>query len=159
MKKMLVGLFSFFAIAIGIQQASFAACPCQTQTEPCPCAKPCNPCACNKTVCEDFLNCTSMEDYFCRIGLNECQKDQARKAIEEFKCARNGINANGKCESKCECRIYRRALKDLDCKMKNIITQCQKSDYKSVRHDVKDKVKCCHKCLINPFKRCKCACK
>lgn len=168
MKKMLVGLFTFFAMAIGIQQMSFAACPCQMQTDPCSCAQPCNtccdscakPCNCDCGCCEDWLTCKCMEDYLCRIGLNECQKCEARKAVEEFKCETNCLRANNcKCESKCDCRCYRKALKNLDCKMKNIITKCQKADYKCVKNDIKDKVKCCHHCLINPFKHCKCACK
>lgn len=184
MKKTLVSLFTLIALAIGIQ-ASFAACPCQTCPDPCPCAKPCDPCAapcnpcatpcdpCNKcdcgcpcksccdcNCCENWLNCKCLEDYFCQIGLNACQRAQALNAIEEFKCATQCIRANGcKCESKCDCRCYRKALRDLDCKMKNIITKCQKPDYKCVRKEIKDQVKCCHHCLINPFKRCKCCCK
>lgn len=147
MKKVLVGLFTLIAMSIGM--ASFAACPCQ---------QPCNSC-CNSCVpcCEDWLNCACVEDYFCRIGLNECQKAQARCAIEQFKCATACIRGKGcQCESKCECREYKKALRDLDCKMKQIITCCQKDDYKCVKNEVKDKVKCCHKCLINPFHRCKC---
>lgn len=157
MKRTLVALFTLIALSIGIQ-ASFAACPCK----PCdPCAKPCPACPCDCTVpcCEDWLCPSAVENYFCKIGLNECQKCEARKAVEEFKCETKCIRANGcKCESKCDCRTYRKALRDLDCKIKMIITKCQKPDYKCVRKEVKDKVKCCHKCLINPFKRCKCAC-
>jgi hypothetical protein len=156
MKKVLVSIFTLVALAFGIQ-ASFAACPCQTN--PCPCAKPCNPCDCTSPCCEDWLCQSAIEDYFCRIGLNECQKAEARKAIEEFKCETACLRVNNcKCESKCDCRTYRKALRDLDCKMKMLITKCQKSDYKIVRKEIKNKVKCCHKCLINPFKRCKCAC-
>ncbi len=177
MKKTLLALFAVVAIAVGVQ-ASFAACPCQTSSNPCPCAKPapcdpcakpcdpcakpapCDPCACNEPCCEDWLCPQVVEDYFCRIGLSECQKDEARKAIEEFKCSTSDLRGNGcKCESKCDCRAYRKALRDLDCKMKTLITKCQKSDYKCVRSEVKGKVKCCHKCLINPFSRCKCSCK
>lgn len=155
MKKALVALFTFVALSFGMQ--SFAACPC-CQTDPCPCVKPCEPCCC-QPCCEDWLNCAMVENYFCKIGLNECQKNQARIAIEQFKCATQCLRANGcNCETKCECRAYRKALKNLDCSMKNIITACQKSDYKCVKSEIKDKVKCCHKCLINPFKRCKCAC-
>jgi len=149
MKKTLVMLFTLIAMSIGIQ-ASQAACPCQTQ----------NPCPCVKIGCEDFLCPQSMEVNFCKMGLNECQKDQARIAVAQFIADTSCIRANGfKCESKCECRAYRKALKTLDCSMKNIITKCQKADYKCVRNEVKDQIKCCHKCLINPFKLCKCACK
>jgi hypothetical protein len=155
MKKMLVSMFTLAALAFGIQ-ASFATCPCQSDCDSC--AKP-SPCDCTSPCCEDWLCTSAVEDYLCRIGLNECQKTEARKAIEEFKCETACLRANGcKCESKCDCRTYRKALRDLDCKMKMLITKCQKSDYKTVRKEIKDKVKCCHKCLINPFKRCKCAC-
>lgn len=157
---MLVSLFTLVALAIGIQ-VSYAACTCNPCAQPCdPCYSSCDPCGCAcpcGCCCEKWLNCKCLEDYFCRIGLNECQKCEARKAVEEFKCCTKCICANGcKCESKCECREYRRALRDLDCKMKNIITRCQKPDYKYVRREVKDQVKCCHKCLIWPFKRCTC---
>lgn len=159
MKKMLVSLFTLVALGFGIHQASFAACPCQ-QSEPCPCAKPCNPCDCKQPCGEAWLCPQAIEDYLCRIGLNECQKVEARSAIETFKCETSTIRAkNCKCESKCDCRTYRKALKKLDCSMKNIITKCQKADYNSVKSEIKSEVKCCHKCLINPFNRCKCSCK
>lgn len=154
MKKTLVALFSLVALTISVQ-TSQAACSCQSS---CPCQ---SACTCNYTncCCEDWLCPQSLEDYLCRIGLSECQKDSARSAVEEFKCKTQAIRDNGcKCESKCECRAYRRALRDLDCKMKTLITQCQKDDYKCVRKEIKEKVKCCHRCLINPFKRCKCKC-
>lgn len=161
MKRTLVSLFTLIALAIGIQ-TSFAACPCTQPCNPCPCAKPCNPCDCGCqcepcNCCEVWLDCQCLQDYFCKIGLNECQKCEALKAVEEFKCCTQCLRAKGcKCESKCDCRKYRRALRNLDCKMKNIITTCQKDDYKCVRKEIKNKVKCCHKCLINPFYRCKC---
>ncbi len=163
MKKTLVALFTLVALSIGIQ-TSFAACPCSNPCDPCdPCAKPCDPCAkaCEPCgCCEEWLDCKCLENYFCKIGLNECQKDEARKAVEEFKCKTQCLRGKDcKCETKCECRTYRKALRDLDCKMKLIITKCQKDDYKCVRKEIKKEVKCCHKCLINPFKRCKCACK
>ena len=149
MKKMLASLCTLIALSIGIQ-ASQAACPCQAQ-DPCPCVT---------KSCEDFLCPQQMEDLFCKIGLNECQKVQARIAVSQFMSDTECLRSTGyKCESKCECRAYRKALKTLDCSMKNIITKCQKADYKCARNEVKDQVKCCHKCLINPFKRCKCACK
>lgn len=132
--------------------------PCDKCAKCDPCCDPCNKCCdtCDP-CCETWLNCECLEDYFCRIGLSECQKAEALKAIEEFKCETECLRAKCcDCESKCDCRTYRKALRDLDCKMKNIITKCQKSDYKCVRKEVKDQVKCCHKCLINPFKRCKC---
>lgn len=153
MKKRLVCLLTLIALAIGVQ-TSQAACPCKIIQVTCPCS-----CACT-TTCEDFLCPQTMENYFCKIGLNECQKDQARIAVCQFQTETACLRANGyKCESKCECRAYRKALRNLDCKMKNIITNCQKADYKCVKVEVKDQVKCCHKCLINPFKQCKCACK
>lgn len=155
MKKTLVALFTLVALSIGIQ-ASFAACPCSTPYNPCY-AAPCTPCC--DCCCEDWLNCVCVEDYLCRIGLNECQKAEARCAVEQFKCDTQCLRAKDcKCESKCECRTYKKAVRDLDCKMKQIITQCQKDDYKCVRKEIKDTVKCCHKCLINPFYRCKCGC-
>lgn len=156
MKKTLVALFTLFALAISVQ-TSQAACPCQTQIAPCPCmqADPCNCAPCG----EAWLNQYAVEDYFCRIGLNDCQKAQAMNAIEKFKCETKCLRANGcKCESKCECREYKKALRNLDCDMKKIITSCQKQDYKCVKDEIKDKVQCAHKCLINPFHRCKCAC-
>lgn len=159
MKKTLLALFTLVALAIGIQ-TSFAACPCSKHCDPCVKPAPCG-CACAMTPCaEDWLCPQSIEDYFCRIGLNECQKDEARNAIVKFECATQSMRENGcKCENKCECRAYRKALRDLDCKMKLIVTKCQKSDYLAVRQEIKDKVKCAHKCLISPFHKCKCACK
>lgn len=148
MKRMLIFMGVMVAMLVGVQ--TFAACPCE---------KPC-PCSMNQPCCEDWLCPQAVENYFCRIGLNECQQDEAAMAIEQFKCKTQCERAKGcACENKCECRAYRKALKDLDCKMKQIITSCQKSNYKCVKHDIKDKVKCCHKCLINPFSHCKCACK
>lgn len=160
MKKTLVAVFTLVALLIGVK--SFAACSCNPCSKPCDtCVKPCNPCdCCKQPCCEGWLCADKVEDYFCRIGLSECQKCEARKAIEEFKCQTQCIRAKDcKCESKGDCRAYRKALRDLDCKMKLIITRCQNDDYKCVRKDIKDKVRCCHKCLINPFKRCKCCCK
>lgn len=154
MKQTLIALFILTTLTVLNIQPSFAARRCNS------CAKPCSDCFCPYKPCkcsEGWLNCNCLEDYYCRIGLSECQKCCARKAVEEFKCNTQGYNSKGyKCESKCECRKYRRALRDLDCKMKNIITECQKSDYKSVRQEIKEKVQCCHKCLIWPFYRCKC---
>ena len=164
MKKTLVALFTVVALSIGIQ-ASFAACPCQ-KADPCPCAKPCDPCAKPCDPCatsapcgEGWLDCQKLEEYFCKMGFNDCQKADALKAIEEFKAETACLRANGcNCESKCDCRAYRKALRTLDCKMKTIVTKCQKSDYNCVRKEVKNDVKCSHKCLINPFSRCKCSC-
>lgn len=154
MKKTLVVLFTLLALSIGIQVTFAECCPCQKQNT-CDCGCLCEPCNC----CEGWLDCKCLEDYFCRIGLDACQKAQALKAIEDFKCCTQCLRAKGyQCESKCDCRTYRQALRDLDCKMKNIISQCQKNDYRFVRSEIKDKVKCCHKCLINPFYRCKCDC-
>lgn len=155
MKKTLVALFTLVALAIGVN-ASQAACPCQSDPEPCKA----DPCDCVQPCGEAWLYQSSVEDYFCKIGLNECQKIQAQMAIEKFKCNTACLRANGcQCESKCECREYKKALRNLDCEMKKIITTCQKADYKCVKNEIMDKVKCAHKCLINPFHRCKCACK
>lgn len=141
MRKTLValGLFTLLTLCV---QATFAACPCARSStllfcrdvqrlaeasNPCPC-----PCDCAKEpCCEDWLNCKCVEDYFCRIGLSECQSRSQKSyrtiQMRQFKCLRV---KRCNCESKCECREYRRALKDLDCKMKNLITKCQKSDYR-----------------------------
>jgi hypothetical protein len=149
MKKTLVAWFILAAFFINIQVVN-ADCPCQSNfcffgnSSDC-CFDPC---------CEDWLCPYKIEDYLCRIGLNECQKCEARKVIEQFKCRTHCNRAkNCKCETKGECRAYRNALRTLDCQMKLLITQCQKSDYRYVRKDVKNQVKCCHHCLINPFKR------
>lgn len=153
MKRTLFTLLALIALSIGTQ-VSFAACPCNKIVEPCSCSCPTMPC------CEDWLCPIAVEDAFCKIGLNECQKYEARKAVDEFVCKTQCVREDGcECESKCECRIYKKALRELDCKMKNILTKCQESDYKCVKNDIMEKVKCCHKCLINPFHRCKCACK
>lgn len=150
MRRLLVTLFMLIAFVLGVQNVN-AACSCKMQA---------CPCSCTNITCEDFLCPENLENYLCKIGLNECQKEQARVAISQFLADTQCLRANGyKCETKCECRAYRKALRDLDCKMKNIITKCQQEDYKCVRTEVKDQVKCCHKCLINPFKRCKCACR
>ena len=107
----------------------------------------------------DFLCPEIIENNFCKMGLNECQKVQARIAVARFIDETTWMRANGfKCENKCECRACRKALKTLDCSIKNIITKCQKAGYKCVEKDVMAQVKCCHKCLINQFKLCKCAC-
>lgn len=192
MKKTLV-LFGILATMLfGVQ--TFAACPCAQPSCPCqaacpapcpvaaPCCPTCNnsPCTCpssccNKCSCEDWI--CRMEELFCKIGLNECQKEQARRAIAQFQCDTKCLNLCSTgcgctcgsgcncgcgnkccCESKCDCRQYKRELKNLDCEMKKIITKCQKSDYKCVKSEVKDQVKCCHKCLIWPFSLCKCCC-
>lgn len=149
MKKILVSLFTLFTLAFVSAQISFAACPyknCQVLPFGCTCSPCCDCC------CEDWLNCLCFEDYFCYMRLSECQKCEARKAIEEFKCCTQCLRAkNCKCESKRECRQYRKALRKLDCKMRNITTSCQKYDYKCVRKEIKDKIEYCHKCFIWPF--------
>lgn len=170
MKNMFLALFTLTILFFGVRV--FAACPCQIDCSPCPCpaspcaqpcqttccdpcecVSPCNPC-CN---CEEWLDCNYLTDYFCRMCFNDCQKAAALNAIERFKCCTQCLRAKGyQCELKCECRAYRRALRDLDCDMKNIITRCQRPDYRCVRREIKDKVKCCHSCLIWPFKLCKC---
>lgn len=179
MKKTLVALGLLMTVVFGAQQ-SFAACPCAQPcpspcpvetpcppppcpvATPCPCpeATPCNPCDTKCKSCEDWLS--RLESYYCRIGFNECQKDQARCAVNQFLCDIKCLNItdnNCGCESKCDCRAYKRALKNLDCEMKKIITKCQKSDYKCVKKEVKDQVACFHKCLIWPFSLCNCNCK
>lgn len=177
MKKKLLGVFTVIALAFGA--SSFAACPCGNSPCTCPtspCNNPCmsqnvspcdNPCAkkkcdpCSNIDSEAWLSSTSLQEYFCQLGFTDCQKQEAMNAIEEFKCKTKDIRmSNNGCqtESKCDCRTYRRALKDLDCKMKHIVTSCQKDEYKDVRQSVKEQVKCAHKCMINPFSRCKTSC-
>lgn len=157
MKKMLMSLVTLMTLIVGARV--FAACSCNPCQCPCPeapcCAAPCNSCC--DCCCEKWLGCNCLNDYFCRIGLNDCQKADALCAIEKFKNFTKCQRAKGcKCETKCECRDYRKALRNLDCDMKKIITKCQKDDYNCVKSEVKDQVRCCHKCLIWPFKLCKC---
>lgn len=155
MRKNLV-IFGIMAIMFIAGQSSFANCPCQ-QTEPqpaCPCQTceptcPCQPC------CEGWLNPQKVEEYFCRIGFSDCQKEEARNLIEQFKCDTKGLSG-GVCASKCDCRKYRKELRNLDYNMRKLLTQCQKSNYKTVRCEVKSQVKCCHKCLIWPSRAPKC---
>ena len=164
-------------------QTMGCACPCE-KPDPCECQKPCDPCCnecskcneCNKCddccdanlnkcgdnpggyncCCESWLD--NIESYFCRVGFSECQKCEARKAINDFLCNVKNIDpCNCGCkESKCACREYKKELKKLDCEMKKIITKCQKDDYNCVKKEVKEQVNCCHKCLIWPFSRCAC---
>lgn len=152
MKKTLIGLF---ALATLLVQGAYAACPCQRELNPCdsPCEKRINPCQTNKCTGEDWLTTTNLEEYAARMDLNESQRCEAMNAIEKFKDKTEGLSS-GECASKCDCRAYRHALKELDCDMKKIITSCQKNDYNSVKKEVKNQVKCTHKCLINPFTRC-----
>lgn len=154
MKKTLIGLF---AIATLLVQGVYAACPCQREANPCktpsPCEKKINPCQSNRCTGADWLTQTNLEDYFSRMNLDDSQRCEAMNAIENFKDKTEGLSS-GECASKCDCRAYRHALKDLDCDMKRILTSCQRSDYRSVRREVKNQVKCTHKCLINPFTRC-----
>jgi hypothetical protein len=154
MKKTLIALF---AIATLVAQNAFAACPCQKKANPCnnPCQERVNPCQTNRCTGEDWLTQANLEDYFTRMNLDDTQRCEALAAIERFReKTANLSNATGSCASKCECRAYRHALKDLDCDMKNILTSCQRGDYRSVRREVKNQVKCNYKCLINPFTRC-----
>lgn len=155
MRKKLVALLAFFTLLINLQIAN-AYCPCQNDF--------CCPCnisdCCIDPCCEDWLCPYKIEDYLCRIGLNECQKCQARKAVWQFACCTQCLrNKRCKCESKRDCRSYRRALWNLDCQMKSIMTKCQKSDYRYIRKEIKNQVGCCHHCLINPFRLCRCGCK
>src|SRR5574344_1135307 len=162
MKRSLVLLGLLTTIFIS-GQSSFASCPCQSpcQTEPTPppaATEPCN--KCEKPTCsscnETWTDSQKMEEYFCQIGLSDCQKDEARKLVEEFKCNTQGLNG-GDCENKCDCRKYRKELRHLDREMKKLLTECQKSNYAEVRSDVKSQVKCCHKCLIWPSLQKKCS--
>ena len=177
MKKTFVMLGLLAAMFVA-GQASFAACPCQQETAApaCPCqAAPACPCqaepktepietdsCCSKADCpcqtcaESWLEPQKVEDYFNRIGLSDCQKDSARKLIEEFKCNTKGLNG-GECESKCDCRKYRKELRHLDYDMRKLLTECQKSNYANVKSDIKAQVKCCHKCLIWPSMAPKCS--
>lgn len=164
MKQTLVALGLLATLLFGAQ-TSFAACPCETPCPaPCPCAEatPC-PCPCETTfnrccTCDDWL--CKAENYYCRIGLSECQKVEARQALAQFICDTKTLTSNT-CpkESKCDCRKFKKELKKLDCEMKKIITKCQKDDYKCVKNEIKDQVACCHKCLAWPFSLCKCDCK
>ncbi len=172
MKKSLIALFAVVALTITTQSA-FAGCPCNKTISPCdkkvspceqklnPCEKadPCekvDPCEANREMsCEGWLTRASLDDYFVRMNLNDSQVCEAMSAVENFKSkTKNFRNSNGECETKCDCRMYRQALKELDCDMKKIISQCQKEQYKEIKAEVKSQVKCCHKCLINPFNRC-----
>lgn len=161
MKKALI-VFFIITVFISGKQIAQSACPYQTDSsycELCPSTCP-SDYYCKNPCCEKWLDCSSVEDYFCRIGLNECQKVFARNAIEKFKCDTICLRAkNCKCETKGECRNYKKSLRRLDCKIKNILTKCQKSDYNIVRKEIRNEVNCCHRCLINPFYRCKCGCK
>lgn len=154
MKKSLVGLFALLTL---VAQNAFAACPCSQESNPCdtpaPCEKQFNPCETNKCTGEDWLSQSNIEEYFSRMNLDQAQRCEAMNAIENFR-DKTEMLSSGECATKCDCRAYRHALKDLDCEMKKIITACQKSDYRSVRNDVKAHVRCTHKCLINPFTRC-----
>ena len=185
MKKTLVALSILTALLISAK-TTFAACPCTEpqicpqatcpvqcpceQATPCPCSCPCEtpcpcevqtPCACSSCCCDKWLSNT--ENYFCRIGLSDCQKMKARRAVACFQSKIKCLNLqNTPCdckESRCDCRAYRKALKKLDCDMKNIITCCQKDNYKCIRKEVKCDVQKCHKCLISPFTFCKKCCK
>lgn len=169
MTKIIIVFGLFLTIILGTPVA-FAACPINGQVNPlvetcptCPVATPCNNCG-NKNpggydnCCEDWLN--NIEGYFCRIGLSECQKCEARKAINRFLCNSKCLDpCNCGCkESKCACREYKKALKQLDCEMKEIISKCQKDDYKGIRKEIKKQVNCCHECLTWPFSKCACKC-
>lgn len=174
MKKTLTTLFTLIALTMCTPKVfAQCACPtpqpcCPTATAPCPCqeATPCSPCAqpcCPTTQCpcdcskaETWFCPQCVEAYFCRLGLTECQKCAARQAVEQFKCCVQCLPTC--CASRCQCREYRKALRDLDCKIKNIITDCQKKEYKCVRSEVKSQVKCCHRCLIGPKFCRKCSC-
>ncbi|MBP7211397.1 hypothetical protein KBA27_01030 [bacterium] len=169
MKKTLVmvGLMAAMCITAG---ASFATCPCQQPAPSCPCQQqeatppapvttPCedvskadNPCPCG----ENWLDDQKVEEYFNKMGFSDCQKDSAKKLIEEFRCNTKGMNG-GECENKCECRQYRKELRNLDYEMRKLLTQCQKDNYKDVRKDVKSHVKCSHNCLIWPSMQKKCS--
>ena len=160
MKKTLLGLF---AVVTLLAQSSFAACPLQRNANPCDTPNPCqreespcdtpNPCKTDRCTGEDWLTQENIEDYFSRMNLDSAQRCQAMNALQAFQSKTSGL-ASGECASKCDCRAYRHALKQLDCDMKRIITSCQNEGYRSVRRDVKNHVKCTHKCLINPFTRC-----
>lgn len=169
MKQFLI-VFGILMTLVFSAQTSFADKPCSISNPcnescpvatpipvPCPCetVTPCAPSCCNK-CCEDWL--CRLETYYCRIGLSECQKDQARRAVAQFLCDTKCLNL-GCCESKCECKQYKRELQNLNCEMKKIITKCQYHDYKCVRDEVKSQVKCCHKCIIWPFRFCPFSCK
>lgn len=155
MKKTLVALFAIMTLSAG---GVFASCPCQ---KPNPCETP-NPCQervkpCEKQRCEgvDWLTMENLEDYAQRMNLDDEQKCEAMKAIEKFQAKTAGLtNARGECASKCECKTYKKALHELDCDMKQILTSCQMEDYRSVKREVKNNVKCNYKCFSNPFARC-----
>lgn len=175
MKKALIA-FGILMTVILTAQTTFAACECNqtssscqcpiTTSCPCPacpiensCQCPittytpcCNNCNnCNNCCCETWLS--KMEDYYCRVGLSECQKCLARRVMAQFLCDTQCLrNCCGPCnESACDCRQYKRELRNLDYEMKKIVTDCQKSNYNCVKNEVKDQVRCCHKCLMWPF--------
>lgn len=155
MRKKIIGIFTIITLSAGIQVAN-ADCP--YQIDPCYSSNLSN--CCLDPCCEDWLCPQKLENYFCQINLNECQKSQARNAVLQFTCNTQCLrNKRCKCESKRDCRNYRKALRNLDCNMKNIMTKCQKSDYKYVRKEVKNQVSCCHHCLINPFVWCQYNCR
>lgn len=157
MKRQLIALLSMVTFAIGTQYG-FAACPISDDN---PCDNSCESESCKekKGCCEDWLYTTNLEEYFCKMNLSDNQKSEAIRAIEEFKDSTQSMrNSDCTCSSKEECREYRRALRTLDNQMKNIITKCQKNDYKAIRKEVKDQVKLCHHCLIGPSPKCKSTC-
>lgn len=174
MKKLLIIFGLNIAIIFG-SQITYAECPC-SPLSPCisqttQCCNQCNPCektnpclcqTCFDPCCEGWLDCQKLENYFCKLGLTECQKIDARNVIARFICETQNLRCKGyKCENKCECRKYRKEICNLDYEMKKIITDCQKQDYNCIRSEIKDQVKCCHNCLIWPFSFggcCKCNC-
>ena len=155
MKKSLVALFAIISLSANVV---FAACPCQ---KPNPCETP-NPCQekvkpCERQRCEDvdWLTMENLENYAEKMNLDEQQKCEAMEAIKSFQAKTEDLtNARGECASKCECKAYKKALHELDCDMKRILTSCQMEGYRSVKRDVKNNVRCNYKCFSNPFARC-----
>lgn len=157
MKKTFVALFALTAL---LAQSAFATCPCQKNLNPCDKPTPCQEervKPCEKQKCEgvDWLTMENLADYAQRMNLDENQKCEAMNAINKFRAKTEGLeNAMGDCASKCECRAYKKALHELDCDMKQILTSCQMDGYRSVKRDVKNNVRCNYKCFSNPFARC-----
>lgn len=162
MKKVFLFLTFITLFFIGTQ-VTFAQCQCTPCVQSAPCA--CNPSpyqTCCYSCCEAWLNCQCIENYLCQLGLSECKKCDARNMVERFKCETNCLRCKGyKCESKCDCRKYRKELCNLDYEIKKLLCGCQKDKYKCIRNEIKDQVRCCHRCLIWPISFggcCKCSC-
>ena len=190
MKKLLLALSIVSMVAISSQQEAFSwswGCDsCQKAEAPqcgCPIQKESS---CDMPKCEqcgrEASACTckdkKLEEFYCKLNLSDCQKQEARKIMDKFDCENEALKNQIKSDKKCLCdainascldksavraaekqlktdrKLYKKQFKCLDKEFKGILECSQMGDYRKIKRELRYRTKkgmknCCKVCGEN----------